>query len=344
MNFQEEDLHFKYVCRECWTVVQQFHQFYVSVERTHADSPLQSAIKSEAFVEEQLSQSCNHEFEEQDQQQQELLEQEVDEETIAVEVEHWEQDGFAQSESDETSSSDELETGSSMNIQNEISIKQETKKGLSEAEKLEKIYHKPIAEIEEEDETIRRHCKLACESCNSTFSTFVDLKRHFRLVHNTKGHLVCCNRTFLKRQRLVEHVKKVNDPDVFHCTICNKSYCNSTGLSLHMTSIHAAPEELLFKCEQCDKSFAKKFQLNAHLVQHVPEEDRNCICPQCDKAFATTAKLNVHFKLRHQPPKIHVCDVCAKSFKSKVQFDRHCKEHDESHQEVRLQCKICSKW
>ncbi|KAL9699410.1 hypothetical protein quinque_002851 [Culex quinquefasciatus] len=345
--FREEDLHFKYVCRDCWAVVRQFHEFYVSVERTHADvagvavEGEQLAIKSEAFVEEQQSEPCNQEFDEQDQQQQqELLELEDDEETIAVEVEHWEQNS-ALSECEETSSDDEPEEGLTMDIQNEMTVKQES---LTEAEKLEKIYHKPIAEIEEEDDAISRHCKLACESCDTTFGTFVELKRHFRQVHNTKVHLVCCNRTFRKRLRLVEHVRKVNDPDAFLCTICNKSYSNSTGLSLHMTTLHAAPEELLFKCEQCDKSFAKKFQLNAHQVQHVPEEDRNCICPQCDKAFATTAKLNVHLKLRHQPQKIHVCDVCAKSFKSKVQFDRHCKEHDESYQEVRLQCKICSKW
>uniref|UniRef100_A0A1Q3F543 C2H2-type domain-containing protein n=1 Tax=Culex tarsalis TaxID=7177 RepID=A0A1Q3F543_CULTA len=348
--FREDELHFKYVCLECWTVIRQFHEFYVSVEKSHAEVARvsvggehleQQVIKSEAFVEEPQLEPCNQVYDEQDRQQ--LLELEDDEETIAVQVEHWEQDE-AQSGSDETSSGDEFEEGSTDKIQNEETCKRETKEGLTEAEKLEKIYHKPIAEIEEEDEIVRKHCNLVCESCNMAFNTFVDLKRHFRQGHSSKGFLVCCSRTFRKRQRLVEHVKKVNDPNAFHCTICNRSYSNSTGLSLHVTTMHAAPEELRFKCEQCDKSFAKKFQLNAHQVLHVPEEEKSCVCPQCDKAFATNAKLNVHVKLRHQPPKIHVCQVCAKSFKSKVQFDRHCKEHDESHQEIRLQCKICSKW
>ncbi|KAL9699412.1 hypothetical protein quinque_002853 [Culex quinquefasciatus] len=264
--FREEDLQFKYVCRDCWTVVRQFHDFYVSVERTHADvagvsaggeQNLELAIKSESFVEGQQSEPCNQNFGEQDPQHQELLELEDDEETIAVEVEHWEQNS-ALSECEETSSDDELEEGLTMDVQNELTVKQEAKEGLSEAEKLEKIYHKPIAEIEEEDDAISRHCKLACESCASMFSTFLELKRHFRQVHNTKGHLVCCNRTFRKRLRLVEHVRKVNDPDAFYCTICNKSYTNSTGLSLHMATLHAAPEKLLFKREQCDKSLCEE--------------------------------------------------------------------------------------
>lgn len=61
-------------------------------------------------------------------------------------------------------------------------------------------------------------------------------------------------------------------------------------------------------------------------------------------SFATSSQLNVHTKSRHLPPELYICEVCAKHFKTRSQFEKHRLEHSESYQEIRQQCKICSKW
>ncbi|XP_065084572.1 transcription factor grauzone-like isoform X1 [Ochlerotatus camptorhynchus] len=350
--FQPEELQFKYVCEECWDQVHQFHDFYIAAEKAHADMKsstvprdLEDVVKTESYHTEAQS-TYLLEVEEADcvSPKQEVSEELDQTDNIVLEVEQEDEElsDFRQNEStsESESSEDDSDSESPKTRSNKARKKQRTKK----SETIEKIYHKSIEQIEEEDRNINEHCKLSCTDCETSFTKFLNFKQHFRKVHHeTRPVVVCCGRKFNKRVRLVEHVTKHMNPDAFRCTVCDKSYCNSTNLNIHMLK-HGSPEALVHKCDQCERSFAKKYQLNAHMLQHVPEEERKCVCPSCNKAYATASLLNAHVKSKHLPVELYICEVCAKNFKSRYQFEKHRMEHNESYQEIRLQCKICSKW
>lgn len=350
--FQPDELQFKYVCEECWDQVNHFHNFYMAAEKAHADLKLstvpvvsEDVIKIESYHTDDQS-TYLFEVEEADcvepKQEGSEYKNKADNTDLDAEDDDEVHSDFQQDEtmSESDCSEDDSESESPKENSNRVRKKPRVKK----SESIEKIYHKSMKQIEEEDKNINEHCKLSCTECKMSFTKFLNFKQHFRKAHRqTRPVVICCGRKFNKRVRLVEHVTKHLNPDAFRCTVCNKSYCNSANLNIHMLK-HVSPEALVHKCDQCERSFAKKYQLNVHMLQHVPEEERKCVCPSCNKAYATASLLNAHVKSKHLPPELFICEVCAKNFKSRYQFEKHRLEHNESYQEIRLQCKICSKW
>ncbi|XP_058834935.1 transcription factor grauzone-like [Topomyia yanbarensis] len=347
--FQQDDLNYKCVCEECWIQVKQFHDFYIAIEKTHNVLILEKnefVIKTELAkipIEEiqiidnaSITQVDMQNAEKNEQITVENIEGSGKEDILTIEEEHLE----VCSEVDVSANDNSDDDSNSFDKTEMIIDKKDDSKS---SDRTERIYHKSIAEIEAEDKKIVEHCKLNCDECESSFVNFSEFKRHFRELHQTRAHVVCCNRKFSKRFRLVEHVIRHRDPNAFKCTVCNKSYSNSASLNLHMAN-HGSPEAFVHKCDRCDRSFTKKFQLNAHQLHHISKEDKKYICTVCEKAYATTSLLNVHIRLRHQPTEEYICDICAKSFKVKAQFEKHRKEHDGLYQESRQQCKICFKW
>ncbi|XP_037040904.1 zinc finger protein 271-like isoform X4 [Bradysia coprophila] len=68
------------------------------------------------------------------------------------------------------------------------------------------------------------------------------------------------------------------------CTVCLKSFDAKT-LAKHMKS-HSA-----FKCETCDRTFAKQNHLNLHMQTHLKKEYH---CDQCDDIFSNKKSLKTH--------------------------------------------------
>ncbi|XP_065084573.1 transcription factor grauzone-like isoform X2 [Ochlerotatus camptorhynchus] len=350
--FQPEELQFKYVCEECWDQVHQFHDFYIAAEKAHADMKsstvprdLEDVVKTESYHTEAQS-TYLLEVEEADcvSPKQEVSEELDQTDNIVLEVEQEDEElsDFRQNEStsESESSEDDSDSESPKTRSNKARKKQRTKK----SETIEKIYHKSIEQIEEEDRNINEHCKLSCTDCETSFTKFLNFKQHFRKVHHeTRPVVVCCGRKFNKRVRLVEHVTKHMNPDAFRCTVCDKSYCNSTNLNIHMLK-HGSPEALVHKCDQCERSFAKKYQLNAHMLQHVPEEERKCVCPSCNKAFASKYSMQQHVNRVHLKQFHFFCDMCAKTFYSKQSLQVHKKTHDEILPPEKVQCPDCGSW
>ncbi|XP_058460589.1 transcription factor grauzone-like [Malaya genurostris] len=332
--FQLVDLHYKCICEECWMQVKQFHDFYTAIEKTHNGTTVQNTdlvinvdLDNIPLKSTQNKYDCcivqNNEKQIEPNQQ---FDVEITEEIV-------------NDSSDIDSILDEL--GDTSPGKNQKNSNKKIESNCSN--RIERIYHKPIEEIESEDKKILEHCELHCEKCQTAFINFGEFKRHFREVHQTRAQVICCDRKFSKRFRLVEHVIRHKDPNAFKCSICSKSYSNSAGLSLHMIK-HDSPESFVHKCDKCNRSFAKKFQLNAHQIHHMAKEDKKYICTACGQAYASASLLNVHIRLRHQPVEEYICDICAKNFKVKAQFEKHRKEHDNTYKETRLQCSVCSKW
>jgi uncharacterized Zn-finger protein len=55
-----------------------------------------------------------------------------------------------------------------------------------------------------------------------------------RLEHKIEGYIMCCNRQFKQRIRLVEHVKTAHLGLKHNCELCNKKFESKSYLMKHM--------------------------------------------------------------------------------------------------------------
>ena len=94
---------------------------------------------------------------------------------------------------------------------------------------------------------IRHECSVhgkekshVCPTCNKTFPTNADLRRHQR---REKGDLkLTCHVCGYKTEdisRLRDHISKHTGEKQHRCQICNKSYGFSSGLWLHIKRKHS---------------------------------------------------------------------------------------------------------
>lgn len=67
--------------------------------------------------------------------------------------------------------------------------------------------------MKEIDDQIAQYLTLHCEICNCESENFAGLRAHMREVHNIgKGYAKCCNKKFLKRALLLDHIRQHLDP------------------------------------------------------------------------------------------------------------------------------------
>lgn len=72
-----------------------------------------------------------------------------------------------------------------------------------------------------EDDQIRQFCNMFCDVCitPTQFESFADAIKHYRDCHAMMGYLVCCNLKIRKRIRLIDHLNKHLNPDVFRYVV-----------------------------------------------------------------------------------------------------------------------------
>uniref|UniRef100_A0A182MNF0 DNA repair protein REV1 n=1 Tax=Anopheles culicifacies TaxID=139723 RepID=A0A182MNF0_9DIPT len=190
------------------------------------------------------------------------------------------------------------------------------------------------------EQLVLQHHKLTCDLCTESLKDFADLHKHYKLVHKVTGYLRCCNRAIYKKCWMIEHLQLHLNPDAFRCEQCAKSYSSSKVLKEHLKEVHAPETERSFPCTSCGKAFVSRAHLNAHvMVAHgtVP-------CPQCKKVLSSQGSLRKHLVAVHGEGEKHVCEVCARVFRSKQCFDAHLKEHEGRRLEGKVQCELCMVW
>lgn len=79
------------------------------------------------------------------------------------------------------------------------------------------------------------------------------------------------------------------------------------------------------KCTLCPKSFIQSTQLRAHMFHHTGENAFKC--SYCDDGFARKNRLNVHIKTMHENPNPVTCAYCNKQFGKKSELKKHLVEH-----------------
>lgn len=72
------------------------------------------------------------------------------------------------------------------------------------------------AKMKEIDDQIAQYMGLHCDVCSCEAENFAGLRVHMRDVHNIKkGYAKCCNKKFLKRALLLDHIRQHLDPDCY---------------------------------------------------------------------------------------------------------------------------------
>ncbi|XP_058833723.1 transcription factor grauzone-like [Topomyia yanbarensis] len=327
------------ICHSCWDQLKCFHSFYCLVQHNY------ELLKNPATV----------------RIKQEPSELEVSSHLVEVELK-----SFPPSEAEEFKpeciSDDEQATDCSIKSEPLADSSSEKSPTISAAAKPKRKYTrrknveerkqpKPInyqiktaEQLAEEDEIIRTHVRYICETCGTDCPSFNNFLKHVMDHHGAKGFIVCCGRRYYKKVRLLEHVQQLENPELFKCDICFKSFINSLGIRRHKQEMHLPDELRIYGCERCPKRFAKQSQLAAHLKGHENLDNATAKCEVCGKTFPSEALLKTHVKIRHTRPTDFICDVCAKGFYSKAEFLRHKKQHDLSPAELRVQCDVCQQW
>lgn len=140
-----------------------------------------------------------------------------------------------------------------------------------------------VQKSQEFNDYIRDHFKVQCHVCNMPMQNFSEMLLHARKEHNQRGYAMCCNRKFLKRGVLVDHLRRHQDPELFKCHICNRVMGHRRSLELHLRMHDIKERGRLYKCGQCSKSFYSSVVCERHKLTHIPKEQWLVSCTSCSK-------------------------------------------------------------
>uniref|UniRef100_A0A336KM29 CSON013291 protein n=1 Tax=Culicoides sonorensis TaxID=179676 RepID=A0A336KM29_CULSO len=156
-----------------------------------------------------------------------------------------------------------------------------------------------------------------CELCHDkpSFPTWEEMNEHYLENHQIQGYVKCCSKKFSSRNYFLRHLRVHNAPLDFTCVVCKKVMSKKIELKRHMT-LHLPEEDKKFQCDQCERRFHLKRQLESH-NKNVHETRDSVCCDICHKIFASRISYNQHFRLQHMEFTPEICPHCGKTAKSK---------------------------
>lgn len=183
--------------------------------------------------------------------------------------------------------------------------------------------------------------EFLCKTCNKVFRHKSNYQKH--LLRHTVGDLPCkhCPKKFRLFRDLTRHEKTHFLPS-YVCKECDYETTVLAALSIHMTR-HMDKADLPFKCNECDKRFRKKLDLQEHYNIHSGEKP--FVCQLCNNAFYLRRQLSAHCRRTHPELKANkvtstACDICGRVLATKRSLFRH----KESHNPTKLYlCDYCGK-
>ena len=188
-----------------------------------------------------------------------------------------------------------------------------------------------------------------CSECLLSISNQHNLKRHYNTMHGDRSKLTCkeCNKTFAK-ECLASHMS-THAEQLYNCDRCNKSFTTMKTFKRHKTSheegkkiyactvpgcaevfgkwlllcAHVKTHVFSYKCEDCNKVFAKKYHLRLHSRVHM--ENRSvlpCLYDGCNRSYYLKSNLDYHIRVKHLGQR-YECDVCKVKLSSKARLAGH---------------------
>jgi len=175
---------------------------------------------------------------------------------------------------------------------------------------------------------------FSCEVCSITFTLKSNLKRHMRTIHggdkiSHSCSVANCGNVFTTKSLRDKHLQKVHNIErkVFSCTHCDDSFLTKTGLKDHISFVH---QRLQFKCDICQKGFARLTNLTNHTKIHIAIQDRKkqwrFPCVQCEEVFEYKSHLEEHTDQKHRLIRLYCTELdCQASFSNQNGLNSHLK-------------------
>ena len=182
-------------------------------------------------------------------------------------------------------------------------------------------------------ETIEKVSRYDCNFCDRQFNYEDLLNKHQKAAHQFKQN--------------AKSMRNSNQSDVqqnssFKCNVCQKGFAKNYKLKRHFDAVHLKIKS--FQCGTCNKSFGQKTDLISHIHNiHSNQMDigKPNECKSCESAFRKSEYLIQHIKRVHSDDKPHTCDKCDKDFAEKVHLNEHIK--NVHHSENKKLCHKCNK-
>ena len=202
------------ICHNCWMNIDSFHEFYTLVENNYADN-----FDKENCIEEDVLKT--------------------EDDLIIYEISEKEEKEFIQ---------DEIIKEEQQCSQNDETVTEWL------TEEIQSYIPKRKIEIQSfssdindtaDDQRIRETANMFCDICSEPLESLRDAKAHYKHIHQAEGYLMCCNRKFRQRCRLVEHVNTHYNYS-YPCPICSKTFDSKSYLSKHLACHEILKEYVSF--------------------------------------------------------------------------------------------------
>ena len=200
-----------------------------------------------------------------------------------------------------------------------------------------------------------------CPHCDKGVKNASSLQAHIDAMHTIRPYQKCPICEFVTQNifKMRSHVKLVHLWEPQKCSSYDFETMNSETLKKHKNN--ERNKKLL--CRYCNYKGKKPENLRRHILTH--SDAANYICDQCDFRTKTPQSLKVH-SLYHEAPK-YICELCQYTSCSSANFSSHKKtkhgttqykcdqcgeifqylrhlfRHQDNHQALKFDCKICGK-
>lgn len=123
-----------------------------------------------------------------------------------------------------------------------------------------------------------------------------------------------CNRSFTSKRNVRQH-SKICKKRVYQCEYCLKKFRSVSLKRSHIRIAHKVkPENVTFKCTMCDEEFRNKSARAYHTkIKHNPQETVYP-CEICGKTFVIKNSLKLHMGVHNKDRTVVVCQLCGKGF------------------------------
>ncbi|CAD5115412.1 DgyrCDS4389 [Dimorphilus gyrociliatus] len=186
-----------------------------------------------------------------------------------------------------------------------------------------------------------------CEVCQAIYRHSFSLKRHFirnhvnlKFVSQSDLGNCCVSINQINKGVSVKEEDGEGEGDTSEVdkenTRCSSSMSSNSGEN--EVEPKACSGEEIFRCNLCQMTFARVFELKEHVKNHpTSPSDNQYGCKECRMKFSHKQNLVRHMQTHTAGEKPHSCKFCAKSFPTL----NHKRSHEIEHQGSRWKCEFC---